>query len=293
MKLGFTEAFVNKVISEITPFQHLSGTEHVAPMLYSLIRMLKPQTVVEFGSGYTTPYILQALKDNEDDFKLNQQILKKRAIKHYKKVSDPARKNMEPDDWLLDETTQEIYGQEPVIPIPSFYLKPYKPQLFTFEVLPGDDFYVQKLANLVKELKLDKYFTLNAACRVTDYVKLMPEDRLPIDFAWNDFGNKKRFYDETYEYVKGNGGIMAFHNTTNSEKDHQEDLDEVFNVIRPMLQDHTAELLTFLEPHKFTQRSLTVVRKLTDFKQEFFHDLTSQYDEDLLKLTRTRSDYIP
>jgi hypothetical protein len=46
MKLGFSEEFALKVISEITPFQHLSGTEHVAPLLYSLIRMLKPQTVV-------------------------------------------------------------------------------------------------------------------------------------------------------------------------------------------------------------------------------------------------------
>jgi len=293
MKMGFSEKFVSKVIEEITPFQHLSGTEHVAPLLYSLIRMLKPQTVVEFGSGYTTPYILQALKDNEDDFKLNQKILKKRAIKHYKALTDSSRLSLVADDWLLDETTQEIYGQEPIIPIPSFYTKSYKPRLYTFEVLPKEDLYVQKLSRLITELQLDKYFQLHSGCRVTDYVQLVPEERQPIDFAWNDFGNKKRFYDETFNSIKGDGGIMAFHNTTSSEKDHKEDLDQVFAEIKPMLESHQAELLTFLEPHKFTQRSLTVIRKLTDFKEEFFHDMTNEYDKDLLKLSRARNDYFP
>ena len=187
----------------------MSGTEHVAPLLYSLIRMLKPQTVVEFGSGYTTPYILQALKDNEDEFNFNQKILKSRVVKNYAKLSDPARGAMLPDDWLLDETTQEVYGQEPVVPIPSFYAKQYKPRLFTFEVLPENDVYVSKLSRLVCDLKLDSYFRLSAGCRVTDYVKLVPEERLPIDFAWNDFGNKKRFYDETYDSIRDDGGIMA------------------------------------------------------------------------------------
>lgn len=292
MKLGFSEEFVGKVIAEITPFQHLSGTEHVAPLLYQLIRMLKPQTVVEFGSGYTTPYILQALKDNEDDFKLNQKLLKNRVIKHFAKLSQAERAGMTPDDWLLDPTTQEVYGQEPVVPIPSFYARSYRPRLFTFEVLPSDDAYVSKLSRLVADLKLDGYFTLSAGCRVADYVKLVPQERLPIDFAWNDFGNKKRFYDETYAHVRGDGGIMAFHNTTSSEKDHKEDLDRVFDVLRPQLQSRQAELLTFLEPHKFTQRSLTVVRKLTEFKEEFFHDMTEEYDRSLLKLSRSRSDIL-
>lgn len=292
MKLGFSKEFVSRVIAEITPFQHLSGTEHVAPLLYSLIRMLKPQTVVEFGSGYTTPYILQALKDNEDDFKLNQKLLKSRVVKNFAALSEPARSTLTPDEWLLDETTQEIYGQEPVVPIPSFYAKPYRPRLFTFEVLPDADEYVRKLSRLVADLKLDGYFTLTAGCRVTDYVKLVPPQHLPIDFAWNDFGNKKRFYDETYASVRGDGGIMAFHNTTNSEKDHKEDLDRLFDELRPQLQSRQAELLTFLEPHKFTQRSLTVVRKLTEFKEEFFHDMTQEYDRSLLKLSRTRSDIL-
>ncbi len=292
MKLGFSEEFARRVISEITPFQHLSGTEHVAPLLYSLIRMLKPQTVVEFGSGYTTPYILQALKDNEEDFKFNQRVLRERAARNFAALGQASRASMQPEDWLIDPTTQEIYGQEPVVPIPSFYARPYRPQLHTFEVLPDNDAYVSRLSGLVRDLNLDGLFSLHAGCRVTDYVSRLPAERLPIDFAWNDFGNKKRFFDETFQHVRADGGVMAFHNTTSSEKDHKADLDQVFEGLRPLLQTRQAELLTFLEPHKFTQRSLTVVRKVVDFEQEFYHDLTGEYDLSLLKLSRARGDIL-
>ncbi|MCW0397353.1 hypothetical protein NB696_003941 [Xanthomonas sacchari] len=292
MKLGYSEEFARSVIAEITPFQHLSGTEHVAPLLYSLIRMLKPQTVVEFGSGYTTPYILQALKDNDEDFKLNQRLLRERVARHFAALGAADRRALSPDDWLLDPTTQDIYGQEPVVPIPSFYAKPYRPRLYTFEVLPENDGYVQRLARLVADLNLDGLFSLHAGCRVSDYVAHLPAERLPIDFAWNDFGNKKRFFDETFAHVRSDGGVMAFHNTTSSEKDHKADLDQVFDGLRPLLDARKAELLTLLEPHKFTQRSLTVVRKLSDFKEEFFHDLTEEYDRSLLKLARARGEIL-
>jgi hypothetical protein len=43
------------------------GTEHVAHLLYSLIRMCKPTNILEIGIGYTTPFILQAVRENYDD----------------------------------------------------------------------------------------------------------------------------------------------------------------------------------------------------------------------------------
>src|SRR5262245_48295768 len=50
------------------PFLARSGTEHVAQLLYSIVRMVKPKSVVEFGSGYTTLFLLAALKENALDF---------------------------------------------------------------------------------------------------------------------------------------------------------------------------------------------------------------------------------
>jgi hypothetical protein len=46
----------------------LAGTEHVCYLLYSIIRMSKPKNVLEFGVGYTTPFILQAIRENMRNF---------------------------------------------------------------------------------------------------------------------------------------------------------------------------------------------------------------------------------
>lgn len=293
MNFGFTSEFLDAVLSELTPFQHLSGTEHVGPLLYSMIRMLRPENVVEFGTGFTTPFILQALKDNAEDYKNYQAILKKRAKKHHRQLLQKHRPEMDLDDWFLTDTTQEILCQEPILAKPSYYLKPYNPQLHSFELLPEEDPYVGKLKNIVDKLKLGKYFTLSAGIRVTGYVDLISERRLPIDFAWNDFGNKHRFYKETYRFINPNGGIMAFHNTTNSEKDFKVDLDVVMDEIQPLIEARKCELLTFLEPHKFTQRSMTVIRKLEDFQEEYFDDDRGQFDKDLLKLSRSSGTLFP
>jgi hypothetical protein len=45
------------------------GVENMAPLLYTLLRFIKPKQVVEIGAGYTSVFILQALKDNADEMK--------------------------------------------------------------------------------------------------------------------------------------------------------------------------------------------------------------------------------
>ena len=40
------------------------GAENLGPLLYSLVRFLKPARVLEVGAGYTSVFILQALRDN-------------------------------------------------------------------------------------------------------------------------------------------------------------------------------------------------------------------------------------
>jgi hypothetical protein len=40
------------------------GVENMGPLLYTLVRFVKPQRVLEIGAGYTTVFLLMALKDN-------------------------------------------------------------------------------------------------------------------------------------------------------------------------------------------------------------------------------------
>ena len=44
------------------------GTENVAPFLRSMVQMLRPNRVLEIGAGYTTPFLLEALVNNERVF---------------------------------------------------------------------------------------------------------------------------------------------------------------------------------------------------------------------------------
>lgn len=43
------------------------GTEYVSMVLYSLIRSIKPKRIVEIGSGYSTYFLSNAIKDNEQE----------------------------------------------------------------------------------------------------------------------------------------------------------------------------------------------------------------------------------
>ncbi len=41
------------------------GTEYVGPFLRALAQMLRPRRILEIGAGYTTPFLLEALVNNE------------------------------------------------------------------------------------------------------------------------------------------------------------------------------------------------------------------------------------
>jgi tetratricopeptide (TPR) repeat protein/predicted O-methyltransferase YrrM len=44
------------------------GTENVGPLLRSLIQMVRPKRLLEVGAGYTTPFLLEAIVNNERVF---------------------------------------------------------------------------------------------------------------------------------------------------------------------------------------------------------------------------------
>ena len=44
------------------------GTENVGPLLRTLVQMVRPQRILEVGAGYTTPFLLDGLKANEEIF---------------------------------------------------------------------------------------------------------------------------------------------------------------------------------------------------------------------------------
>ena len=61
---AYNSNFLNHISSLYNP--HM-GVENIGPFLYSFIRFTKLKSIVEIGAGYTSLWILQALKDNDDE----------------------------------------------------------------------------------------------------------------------------------------------------------------------------------------------------------------------------------
>ena len=49
-------------------FRRGMGTENVGSLLRALVQMVRPQRILEIGAGYTTPFLLDGLKANEELF---------------------------------------------------------------------------------------------------------------------------------------------------------------------------------------------------------------------------------
>ena len=60
-----------KKFTEPRPLEYIEhyrpglGTESVGPFLRAMVQMLRPNRVLEIGAGYTTPFLLEALVNNE------------------------------------------------------------------------------------------------------------------------------------------------------------------------------------------------------------------------------------
>ena len=77
------------------------GTEHVGPLLYSMVRMTRPKRVLEVGLGYTSPFLAQALKDNTEEIERDLQILTGQQ-------EDSGRKAVLVGAWAFAEDTSSF-----------------------------------------------------------------------------------------------------------------------------------------------------------------------------------------
>src|SRR5258708_4436925 len=105
------------------PFSPYSGTEHVAPLLYSLARLIRPKIVVEYGSGYTTLFLLAALAENSRDTEEEAVLLREKTAALYGLKSA----NLGPPDLLITEWFEK--GAKACGVDPAYYLNLHAPHL--------------------------------------------------------------------------------------------------------------------------------------------------------------------
>jgi hypothetical protein len=208
----------------------------MAPLIYNLIRFTRPRRVLEIGSGYTSAFILQALADN---------------VASHEAESGPE-------------------GRESPLVLKSYYEQPYIPRLDCIDTLANSSSSANRVSEFASQTGLAQYLHFHQADFRGYGTKVAQEDGY-FDFVWMDAGgweNYTAFLEEYWELINPAGGLWLIHST-------QTNLEGLSLVNKLMLIQATGgfrdlEILSLLEPHKITQNSTTLVRRITEVVENVY-----------------------
>lgn len=255
--------FLTIAAERFNPYCLSSGTELVSPLLYSLVRMLRPRTVVEYGSGYSTLFILRALADNVADIQAEYSALrtKTEAARLLERCGPDS-----PQPEGMDAAAQKWLDSGGVAcgVDPAFYCKEYLPHLFSFEDLPADHRYAEHIRSAVGAIGHASLFTQLCGPKRIAKDRLPPEC-LPLDWMWNDAHYDPEFLAEFWECLNPSGGMMILHNVT-GRSGYYESLQSFVERRAP---HGDLEYVLLEEPHKFMQNSCAVLRRTTAYSPRF------------------------
>jgi len=253
--------FIQIAQSAFDPYVPDSGTEHMAPLLYSLARMVRPETVVEFGSGYTTLFLLRALADNAVDVDTERRLLREKTLAVFGEDSS----DLLLGDGKTDARAMHWYssGGKACAVDPGYYINAYCPRLFSFERQSADHPYTKAMRDTVSALEHQGIFVPFYDAMFS--AKALPREAFPIDLAWNDDTAYREFFGELWDALNPRGGIFVFHNVPACE--------EWWLAIEWMKEQRAAagdlEVLILQEPHKLNQNGCAILRRVSDYRPPF------------------------
>ncbi|MDH6124890.1 class I SAM-dependent methyltransferase [Kitasatospora sp. GP82] len=250
------------------------GTEVVAPLLSHLIHLARPRRVLEVGMGYTTPFLAKALAEVESLAEAEAAALARKTLPYLA------------DDRELDEAWIE---GEPALLLPAAYRDPYRPRLVAIDDLSDTGSSAPRVSQVLAELGLAERVTVvNSDMRGA--VGRLPEEFRPIDFAWVDAWDCLYFFENFWELIAPDGGIVVMHYLM-TYPEGEAILQYIAETQR--LRPGEFELLNLLESRKLRQNSVTVLRRTSGSKPRQYSDagqqprLGGQVRADALALARS------
>ncbi len=270
--------FVKSARDAFPPFTPFSGTEHVAPLLYSIARLTKPKVAVEYGSGYTTLFLLAALAENAADFQAEASLLREKTAA----LGDLARLDATSAGAVIEDWFGK--GDRACGADPAYYLQNNRPHLYSFEEQDRDHEYTQRMKGVVDSLHLTEWLSYLNGTKFS--IDLLPKEALPIDLAWNDSQAYKEFFEAAWPALNPKGGLMIFHNTVS--RDYSWDAIQWMKAKRSLAKD--LELITFPEPHKLDQSSCTILRRTSQYQPPCLTRHPEDILQNAIKFMAKRSD---
>jgi predicted O-methyltransferase YrrM len=228
---AFNSGFLNHLASLYNP--HM-GVENLGPLLYSFIRFTKVKSVLEIGAGYTSLWIMQALKDNDDEME---------------RICALGRsgKCLLLDIPWADPTTVEGYHNQ-------------KSSLLFVDNCRHQKETATGAAAVAKALGLETYMKF----LVADAFELELEPH-SVDLLWCDFGVGSRmatFALIAWESIRP-GGFLVCHSTLTNQgtRDWLEAIRARQAESITGIPPHDYVELSLLEPHKRYQNAVTILQK--------------------------------
>jgi hypothetical protein len=237
------------------------GTEHVAPLLYSLVRMTRPRNVLEVGLGYTTPFIAQALVDNVSEFQEDRRIL-----------AEP----------VADDERRLVLAEE-------YFQADYSPTHHAIDDFSDQDSSGKEALQVIEALDLRSVVEVHEG-DFRGLSRQMNQSAFPLDLVWFDCGGLPEYVDFIEEYwrlINPDHGLLLLHFTYSRLSFVRDGVQNVALICGPVANEIKRqqmqagvnagfEVLSLVEPHKRRQGSVTMVRKLPwtsicrdrDFQQE-------------------------
>ena len=187
------DTYLNTFLSLI--FSQLLPVENLGPLLYSFIRFTKRRRIVEVGAGYTTLWILQALKDNElEMMQINKLEQRGRLRMLDYPFGTPALK-----DWEMASSSY----------IPS--------SLLCIDNCEHQRETASSAVRVAETLALDSYLNFLKG-DAFDALDTHFSDIESIDLLWCDFGvgsRMKEYASNIWKYIRPGGYLLCHSTLTN------------------------------------------------------------------------------
>ena len=236
---SFGTLYSTLYLKKIAPLYDLHmGCENMAPYLYSMVRFLKVQRILEVGAGYTSIFLLQALYDN------------KKEIDNYVELNRLGECKVSNQPYCVEDKLNKLQDVKSV--------------LHCVDHMGHEHTTADRVLEIANDLGIDKHLQLHDI-DFWDF-DLQNNDN-KIDFIWLDFAAGKKLskvFERWWDRLKDGGFILCHSTLTNSmTRDWLEQMRRREN------NKWIYETISFLEPHKYFQNSFSMFQKReNNYKEE-------------------------